>query len=579
MQNILSKIDRNYKLRIIKSVLQGHISPAELKQKFNNNQEREIPATKITITLRERDGKYWDLKGEEVSITNGDIKSYYDKIYPDQLWQVVLLHYRNYTQTVTTPPSYNAGSTTITHYHISQQFEFNSLYETVLTTKARYIDCWGGRARGGSHFGTDYFLFLITQPGYFRGCFLRAVFGDIRGSLWQDFKDRIDTAVEKGDLQLRDFDFDEGKMTVVYKPTGNLIISKGFKKSSNSQSAKLKSLAGMTHVLIEECEEVGEADFNKLDDSIRTNKVERIQVIRLFNPPSKNHWLIKRSYNLVDPGLKDRKGEPLTGWYKAVPKNIPELLAIHSTYMDNVGNLNQSTIDKYKNYGDVNSPKYDEDFYYRDVLGLVSDGKKGRIFTNCLPITYAYFRSLPYQSFYGLDFGYSQDPVALVELKHHNGKLFRHQLIYQPGLTDDDLAKRMRQVGVDPKKRIYADSSEPKSITTLRRKGYIVIPSVKGPDSVLNGIKYLQGLTIYTTEGSDDLILEQEEYSWALDSNKEPTNEPVDDQNHGWDATRYGATAHIQKKGGKIKIANDTPTTTRSALAPATNDDWDSWEE
>ncbi len=450
-------------------------------------------------------------------------------------------------------------------------FEFNKLYRAVFTTIARYIDCWGGRARGGSHFGTDYFLFLLMQPGYFRGCFLRAVFGDIRGSLWQDFKDRVDKAVERGDCELKDFAFNESTMTVLYKPTGNSIISKGFKKSSGSQSAKLKSLAGITHVLIEECEEVSEEDFNKLDDSLRTNKVERIQVIRLFNPPSKNHWLIKRNYNLLPSGIK--------GWYRAKQKDIPELLSIHSTYVDNIANLNQSTIDKYRNYGDKTSSKYDEDFYCRDVLGLISEGKKGRIFTRCFPLTYERFKSLPYPSFYGLDFGYSTDPVALVELKYHNGRLFRHQLIYTPGLTDDDLAKIMRQVGVDPKKRIYADSAEPKSITTLRRKGYIVIPAVKGPDSILNGIKFLQGMDIYTTEESEDLMLENEEYSWALDSEKNPTNEPVDDFNHGWDATRYAVSAHVQKKGGKLKIADNATVVTPELVRPNVNEDWDSWEE
>ena len=70
--------------------------------------------------------------------------------------------------------------------------EFNELFEPVFSTKARYIDIWGGRGRGGSHFATDYFLFLTTQPNYFRGYFMREVQGDIRGSLFRDFLDRIE---------------------------------------------------------------------------------------------------------------------------------------------------------------------------------------------------------------------------------------------------------------------------------------------------------------------------------------------------------------------------------------------------
>jgi len=418
--------------------------------------------------------------------------------------------------------------------------EFNTLYKPIFKTIARYIHLWGGRARGGSHAGTAYFLFLLMQPNYFRGVFLRAVFGDIRGSLWQDFKDRMDAA----DVNLKDFAINETQMTVTYKPTGNSIISKGFKKSSKGQSAKLKSLAGMTHVLIEEGEEVAEDDFTQLDDSIRTTKVEHIKIFLLFNPPHKNHWLIKRYYNLLPSGHK--------GWYQAVPKNMPDLLSIHSTYLDNVDNLNKSTLVNYRDYGDPNSPKYNPDKFYRDVKGLVSEGKKGRIITRCYPIMYEEFRNLPYPSFYALDFGYASDPVALIELKFHNGRAYKHELIYKAGLTDDDLVKEMKQVGVNPKAQIYADSAEPKSIATIRKYGFNVIGAKKGPDSLLNGIKYLQSLDFFITESSVNAWREVEEYSWALDSDKNLTDTPIDAWNHTIDADRYGLTMHAQHKSGVV---------------------------
>lgn len=427
-------------------------------------------------------------------------------------------------------------------------FEFNKLYRAVFTTAARYIDLWGGRARGGSHFGTDYFLFLIVQPKYFRGCFLRAVFGDIRGSLWQDFKDRVDKAIEKGDVELKDFAFNESLLTVTYKPTGNTIISKGFKKASGSQSAKLKSLAGMTHVLIEECEEVAEDDFNKLDDSIRTTKVEHIQVVRLFNPPSKNHWLIKRNYNLTQSGHK--------GWYKATAKDIPELLSIHSIYLDNIQNLNQSTIDKYRNYGDKSSPKYDEDFYYRDVLGLVSEGRRGRIITNAKPIATTLFNELPYPSFYGLDWGFN-DPNAVVELKYHVGQLFVRQIVYQAGMDNEELMTAMRQRRVLPRAKVYYDSARPDNAKTFKKgieygpkamKGFNMIPSWKGPNSITFGIAELQNVELFITEDSTDIWLEIEEYHWALDADKNPTDEPEDEYNHAIDAIRYAYVGEVVKR-------------------------------
>ena len=442
-------------------------------------------------------------------------------------------------------------------------FEFNELYEPVFTTKARYIDIWGGRARGGSHFGTDYFLFNLIKPNYFRGTFLRAVFGDIRGSLWQDFKDRVDKAVERGDVRLKDFAFNESLLTVVYKPTGNSIISKGFKKSSGSQSAKLKSLAGMTHVLIEECEEVSEEDFDKLDDSIRTTKVEDIQVIRLFNPPSKNHWLIKRNYNLVHCGLIDNESKEVKGWYRAIPKEIPELLSIHSTYLDNIDNVNKSTIVKYRNYGDKNSPKYNEDMYYRDVLGLVSEGRKGRIYTHVKPISYALFRSLPYPSFIGLDWGFN-DPNAVLECKYHDGQLFWHELIYKSDMDNEELMIEMKAKGVKPSLKVYYDSARPDNAKTFKKgiehgpnamKGYHMIPSPKGPDSVKYGIRELQGVQIYATEGSSNLWFELEEYHWQLDANKEPTDEPEDENNHLMDSGRYAFIGEVRNKN-TIKIAD-----------------------
>lgn len=452
--------------------------------------------------------------------------------------------------------------------------QFNKVFRAVFTTLCRYIDIWGGRARGGSHFATDYFLYLIVQPGYFRGVFMRSIFSDIRGSLWQDFKDRVQTAIDNGSINEDDIELSESTMTATYSPTGNTIISKGFKRSSGTQSAKLKSLAGITHVIIEECEEVDADDFMKLDDSLRLKNVQ-IQIFRLFNPPSKNHWLIKRYYNLIESEAVDSLGNHFgvqnkdeswsSGWYRAIQKNIPGLLSIHSTYLDNIQNVNTSTISNYKSYGDKSSPLYNEDFYCRDVCGLISEGKRGRILTKCRPITYKEFEALPYKKFYGIDFGYSNDPVADVEIKFHNNKAYINECIYQVGLTDDDLADKMKAMGIGRGALHYADSSEPKSIETLRRKGFAIIPSVKGADSVNNGIKYLQSLELFITDTSTNVWMEVEEYSWHLNSNKEPTDTPIDNYNHAIDAIRYALTGHTQRGSTKIN-AISTARSTRDEM-------------
>ncbi|WP_080057193.1 PBSX family phage terminase large subunit [Spirosoma aerolatum] len=412
------------------------------------------------------------------------------------------------------------------------RFTFNRLYKPVFTTQARYIDCWGGRGRGGSHFATDYFLYLIQQPDYFRGYLMREVLNDVRESLFRDMLDRMD---EKGiDYKSRTSRFlvNDHHMSITDLVTGNRILSKGFKKQSGKQTAKLKSLAGATHVIIEEAEEVEEDEFMKLDDSFRTKK-GNIQIIRLFNPPRKNHWLIKKYYNLQEASLIDHQGDIVEGYYHATPKQIPNFLSIFSTYKDNLRNLNPTFVANLESY-QISRP----DWYYTTVLGLVSEGAKGRIYKNWRPFPAKDFDSIPYPSAYGLDYGYSTDPVALIEVKAHNNKRWIRQLIYKPGLSNASLATRMKAVGVG-KKVIVPDSAEPKSNDDLIRDGFNIHPAVKGADSVLFGIRHLQGLEVYYTDDSYDLENEYQEYRWQLDANKEPTDQPEDKNNHLMDAFRY----------------------------------------
>jgi phage terminase large subunit len=435
---------------------------------------------------------------------------------------------------------------------------FNAVYEPVFYTKARYIDIVGGRAAGRSHFGTEYFLFLLCQPQYFRGCFLRHVYGDIRDSLFADIKDRIEEKVDKGELNDEDFEINESKMTFLHRRTGNTIISKGFKKSAGNRSAKLKSLAGLTHVMVEEADENYESDVNKLDDSIRTNKIEDIQIIFLHNPPSKNHWIVKRFYNLEDTGIIGHDGKPIP-YYRIKQKNNPDVLVIFSTYKDNLQNLNTKTLAKYHSYNDPDSPFFNEEQYYVDVEGMVPEGARGRIYKGWKHITKAFFKSLSYQSYYGLDFGYGDDPVALVEIKSHNNRNFYHEVIYETELTNPALAKLMSDRGVPKDALIFADSAEPKSIQELKDLGYKnVQPADKGPDSIDFGIKAIKALENYATEESVNLWKENEEYKWRLNDEGESTGKPIDKNNHLKDALRMANTTYkeIKRKKGTVKVAD-----------------------
>lgn len=397
--------------------------------------------------------------------------------------------------------------------------DFSVLYKPLFTTKARYIHLLGGRGRGGSYTATNYFLHKITTPKYFRGYLMREIFSDVRDSLWRDFKDRID---ENEVLSESSFDLREHQMTATYGPTGNMIMSKGFKKSNSKRTAKLKSLAGATHVVIEEAEEVSEQDFMQLDDTLRSTKAD-IQIIMIFNPPPKKHWIWRRWYTLIDA--------PVEGYFKAIARRDPELLSIFSTYEDNIENINESTIRNWESYKDSN-PEH----YYTIIKGFVSEGARGRIYRNWQRIA-----AMPntYPKFYGLDWGYSGDPLALVECESHNRQLFVDQKIYEHGLTNDDLEKLMLARGIRKSSPVVADSAQPKDIDDMRRRGWNFIAARKGPGSVISGINFIKQFKVFVTEKSKDIWSEQEDYAYALDQYKEPTNEPIDKNNHAMDAINY----------------------------------------
>lgn len=407
-------------------------------------------------------------------------------------------------------------------------FEYAAPYFPIFKSKARYIHIWGGRGRGGSFTATQLALQLITSSDYFRGYFMREVFNDIRDSLWRDFKDRIE---ENETINENDFAFNDSQMTVTYIPTGNTIISKGFKKSSGNRTAKLKSLAGATHVFIEEAEENDELSFRQLDDSLRTTKAET-KIVMVFNPPNKAHWIIKKWYNLIESEHQ--------GYFMAVPKtDAKNLLSIHSTYKANELNLNESFVSNLIDY-----QSKDPDYYYTMVKGLITEGVKGRIFRNWQPIA-----KMPdtYTKEYGLDFGWN-DPVALVEVERHNQNAWVRQMIYQQGMTNRELSERMKELGISRNALIIADSAEPKSIEELRRLGWNIQPAVKGSDSILTGIKQIKELQLYLCEDSRDFWTEYEVYAWRLNQHKEPTNEPMDSNNHLMDALRYAISKPDQIK-------------------------------
>lgn len=147
---------------------------------------------------------------------------------------------------------------------------------------------------------------------------------------------------------------------------------------------------------------------------------------------------------------------------------------------------------------------------------------------------------------YGLDFGFSVDPAALVKVAVKNQLIYLHEVFYDVGLTNQDILEKFKYHKVQKGKDvIYADSAEPKSIAELRAGGYTVKPAIKGADSVRAGIDWIQSHRLVVSKSSLNLIKELRNYTWEKDRDGKPLNKPIDSWNHLLDAMRYSLSNYI----------------------------------
>jgi phage terminase large subunit len=140
---------------------------------------------------------------------------------------------------------------------------------------------------------------------------------------------------------------------------------------------------------------------------------------------------------------------------------------------------------------------------------------------------------------YGLDFGFSNDPTALIALYSHSGELIIDELIYEKGLLNVRISDLMRELGVNG--RIVADSAEPKSIAELGAYGWQIEGAKKGPDSIRQSINTLKRYKLNVTQRSSNLKKELNGYKWKQNRDGKLDNEPVDFLNHAIDALRYAS--------------------------------------
>ena len=255
---------------------------------------------------------------------------------------------------------------------------------------------------------------------------------------------------------------------------------------------------------------------------------------------ARRDYLYGNEINSLDKDVWDelaRRSENIIGdfnptaqfWLEDWISNYDDATVITSNYLDNVflPETERARIAK-RASRDKNFKRIHIDCEYGITEGI--------IFTNWFQV-----EAMPEgDCMYGLDFGFSNHPSALVKTIETADAFYVDELIYQSGMLNSDIAKRFESLGIRKNyDEIIADSAEPKSIQELHNAGYNIKGAVKGADSIRSGIDRLKSKPIYVTKRSTNLIKELRAYGWVTDKNGNPTNKPIDDNNHAIDALRY----------------------------------------
>ena len=318
-------------------------------------------------------------------------------------------------------------------------------------------------------------------------------------------------------------------LEMTYKPTGQKILFRGFDDVLKLASTTVAK-GYLCWVWIEEAFEISSMDdFEKLDLSIpRGTAPEHLfkQTTLTFNPWAEKHWLKKRFFD-----TKDASVDTFTTNYTV------------NEFLDETDRLIFERMKK------ENPRKY-------DVAGLGNWGvSEGLIYENWEVLQFEHMNlgkvydneenpidvSWQYNAFFGLDYGYTNDPTAFIAFKVNpvEKEIYIFDEHYEYKMLNSDIAQMIKMKGY-AKERIRADAAEPKSNEDLRRMGiHRVQPSVKGKDSVINGITAIKEYKIYVHPNCKNTIAELSSYCYKRDKNDNGINEPEDKNNHLMDALRY----------------------------------------
>ena len=224
-------------------------------------------------------------------------------------------------------------------------------------------------------------------------------------------------------------------------------------------------------------------------------------------------------------------------WYHTELKEDPDFEELILTYQDNDALSPNIVKEIEKACEKAKTSAYWENWWR--VYGLGQLGiLEGVIFTN-----WDIINKIPEDARLiglGLDFGYTNDPTAIIEIYKYNDKRILNEICYRTGMVNADIARVLPN-----KATVWADSAEPKSIEEIRRFGVDIRGVTKGRDSINFGIQTMQGQDYLVTSHSTNLIKELRQYSWDKDRNGKTLNKPIDIFNHCIDAVRYHEMENI----------------------------------
>lgn len=353
-------------------------------------------------------------------------------------------------------------------------------------------------------------LYLMCFDERFAPCLITVV--------GQDIPNLKSGAYRDANSILYDNDYLQNELTFHNKTDRQHIFRNGsiieFNSYDNSQDAR----SGKRDILF-----VNEANGISYDVFEELNVRTKYKTFIDFNPTAP-FWAHEKLYGRDD-----------VAWVKSNYKHNPF--------------IPQSILDKIKGYEPTqeNIARGTANEYRWRVYGLGEVGRlEGLVFPE-FQVVNEWPKEFKWRV-YGLDFGFTNDPTALVEIRYVHGKLYWRELIYKTGLTNQQISTYLTRLDIDEQALIIADSAEPKSITELRHEGWHVVGAEKGRDSVSQGIQLLQNYPLCVHSGSKNLIEEFSSYIWKKDRNDMPTNKPIDSFNHGIDAGRYAIQNKLSKQ-------------------------------